>query len=142
MTMAKKIPIRKFSVRLIVFSAIMAALSVIMQLALPQYSTPALPFIVLFFFVITLFTLYIVLRDDIGKNDRRFISGYLLSRIIKFFSVILFVFLYLLFCPDNDRIRFAVAFLTIYFLYSIFEVVILKKENERQHSSEENKKQA
>ena len=140
--MAKKIPIRKFSVRLIVFSAIMAALSVIMQLVLPQYSTPALPFIVLFFFVITLLTLYIVLRDDIGRNDRRFISGYLLSRIIKFFSVILFVFLYLLFCPDNDRIRFAVAFLVIYFLYSIFEVVILKKENERQHSSEENKKQA
>lgn len=140
--MAKKIPIRKFSVRLIVFSAIMAALSVIMQLVLPQYSTPALPFIVLFFFVLTLFTLYIVLRDDVGKNDKRFISGYLLSRIIKFFSVILFVALYLLFCPDNDKIRFAVAFLIIYFLYSIFEVVILKKENERQFSSKENKKQA
>ncbi len=140
--MAKKIPIRKFSVRLIVFSAIIAALSVIMQLVLPQYSTPALPFIVLFFFVITLFTLYIVLRDDIGKNDRRFVSGYLLSRIIKFFSVIIFVVLYLLFCPDNDKIRFVVAFLIIYFLYSIFEVVILKKENERKFSSEENKKQA
>ena len=140
--MAKKIPIRKFSVRLIVFSAIMAALSVIMQLVLPQYSTPALPFIVLFFFVLTLFTLYIVLRDDVGKNDKRFISGYLLSRIIKFFSVILFVALYLLFCPDNDKIRFAVACLIIYFLYSIFEVVILKKENEHQFSSEENKKQA
>ena len=140
--MAKKIPIRQFSVRLIVFSAIMAALSVIMQLVLPQYSTPALPFIVLFFFVLTLFTLYIVLRDDVGKNDKRFISGYLLSRIIKFFSVILFVALYLLFCPDNDKIRFAVAFLIIYFLYSIFEVVILKKENEHQFSSEENKKQA
>ena len=139
--MAKTIPIRKFSVRLIVFSAVMAALSVIMQLVLPQYSTPALPFIVLFFFVITLFTLYIVLRDDIGKNDRRFISGYLLSRIIKFFSVILFVLLYLLFCPDDDQIRFVVAFLIIYFLYSIFEVVILKKENEH-HSLEENNKQA
>lgn len=140
--MAKKIPIRKFSVRLIVFSAIMAALSVIVQLALPQHSTPALPFIVLFFFVITLFTLYIVLRDDNGKNERRFVSSYMLSRILKFFSVILFVTLYLLFCPDNDRIRFVVAFLIIYFLYSIFEVVILKKENEHQHSSEENKKQA
>ena len=140
--MAKTIPIRKFSVRLIIFSAVMAALSVIMQLALPQYSTPALPFIVLFFFVITLFTLYIVLRDDNGKNERRFVSGYMLSRIIKFFSVILFVLLYLLFCPNNDRIRFAVAFLVIYFLYSIFEVVILKKENERQYSSEENNKQA
>ena len=140
--MAKKIPIRKFSVRLITFSAIMAALSVIMQLALPQYCTPALPFIVLFFFVITLFTLYIVLRDDIGKDERRFVSGYLLSRIIKFFSVIIFVALYLLFCPDNDKMRFVAAFLIIYFLYSIFEVVILKKENERQFSSKENKKQA
>jgi len=140
--MAKKIPIRKFSVRLIVFSAIVAALSVIMQLALPQYSTPMLPFIVLFFFVITLFTLYIVLRDDNGKNERRFVSSYMLSRIIKFFSCILFLVLYLVLCPEKDRIRFAVAFLIIYFLYSIFEVVILKKENEHQHSSEENKKQA
>jgi L-asparagine transporter-like permease len=140
--MAKKIPIRKFSVRLIVFSAIIAALSVIMQLALPQYSTPALPFIVLFFFVITLFTLYIVLRDDVGKNERRFVSSYMLSRIIKFFSCILFLVLYLMLCPEKDRIRFVAAFLIIYFLYSVFEVFILKKENEHQHSSEENIKQA
>ncbi len=140
--MAKKIPIKKFSVRLIVFSAVMAVLSVIMQLALPQYSTPAMPFIVLFFFVLSLFTLYIVLRDDIGKNQRRFVSSYMLSRIIKFFSCILFVVLYLLFCPNSDRIPFVVAFLIIYFFYAIFEVVVLKKENESQYSSEEKNKQA
>ena len=140
--MAKKIPIRKFSVRLIVFSAVLAGLSVIMQLALPQYCTAALPFIVLFFFVITLFTLYIVLRDENGKNERRFVSSYMLSRIIKFFSCILFVVLYLIFCDNNDRIRFVIAFLIIYFLYSIFEVVILKKENEHQNPTEENNKQA
>ena len=140
--MAKKIPIKKFSVRLIVFSAVMAVLSVIMQLALPQYSTPAMPFIVLFFFVLSLFTLYIVLRDDIGKNQRRFVSSYMLSRIIKFFSCILFVVLYLLFCPSSGRIPFVVAFLIIYFFYAIFEVVVLKKENESQYSSEEKNKQA
>jgi L-asparagine transporter-like permease len=140
--MAKKIPIKKFSVRLIVFSAVMAVLSVIMQLALPQYSTPAMPFIVLFFFVLSLFTLYIVLRDDIGKNQRRFVSSYMLSRLIKFFSCILFAVLYLLFCPSSDRIPFVVAFLIIYFFYAIFEVVILKKENESQYSSEEKNKQA
>lgn len=140
--MAKKLPIRKFSVRLIIFSAVVAGLSVIMQLALPQYSTPALPFIVLFFFVVTMFTLYIVLRDDIGRNERRFVSSYMLSRIIKFFSCILFVALYLFLCPDSDRIRFVVAFLIIYFMYSIFEVVILKKENERKYPLEEKNKQA
>lgn len=140
--MAKKIPIRKFSVRLIVFSAVVAGLSVIMQLVLPQYSTPAMPFIVLFFFVVSLFTLYIVLRDDIGRNERRFVSSYMLSRIIKFFSCILFVVLYLFLCPDSDRIRFVVAFLIIYFMYSVFEVVILKKENERKYPLEEKNKQA
>ena len=140
--MAKKIPIKKFSVRLIVFSAIVAGLSAIMQLVLPQYSTPALPFIVLFFFVVTLFTLYIVLRDDIGKNERRFVSSYMLSRIIKFFSCILFLALYLFFCNDNDRIRFVIAFLVIYFLYSIFEVVILKKETKHQYPTKEQNKQA
>lgn len=140
--MTKKIPIRKFSVRLIVFSAIIAGLSLIMQLVLPQYSTPALPFIVLFFFVVSLFTLYIVLRDNIGKNERRFVSSYMLSRIIKFFSCILFLALYLIFCNEKDRIRFVVAFLIIYFLYSIFEVVILKKENEHLYPTEEKNKQA
>lgn len=127
--MTKKIPIKKFSFRLIVFSAIIAGLSVVMQLVLPQYASPALPFIVLFFFVISLFTLYIVLRDDVGKTDRKFVSGYMLSRIVKFFSCIIFIVLYLLLCPPSDRIRFVAAFLIIYFAYSVFEIIILKKEN-------------
>lgn len=140
--MTKKIPIKKFSFRLIVFSAIIAALSVVMQLVLPQYASPALPFIVLFFFVISLFTLYIVLRDDVGKTDRKFVSGYMLSRIVKFFSCILFIVLYLLLCPQNDRIRFVAAFLIIYFAYSVFEIIILKKENGSDTSITDQNKQA
>lgn len=137
--MAKKIPIRKFSVRLIVFSAVVAALSVLMQLFLPEFATPALPYIVLFFFVVTMLTLYIVLRDGTGRSDRKFVSGYMLSRIVKFFSIVVFLVLYLLLCPENDRLRFVVAFFIIYFMYSIFEIVILKKENDHQCSQENNK---
>ena len=37
--------------------------------------------------------------------------------------------LYMFLKPD-DAIRFAIAFLVIYFLYAIFEIVVLKKENE------------
>ncbi len=140
--MAKKIPIKKFSIRLIVFSAIIAGLSVVMQLLLPQWASPALPFIVLFFFVVSLFTLYIVLRDDTGRNDRKFVSGYMLSRMVKFFSCIIFIVLYLLLCPPSDRIRFVVAFLIIYFAYSVFEVIILKKENEGHTSITDQNKQA
>ena len=84
---------------------------------------------VLFFFVITLTTIYIVLRNTTGTDGRKFVSSYMLSRIIKIFSCLIFLVLYLL-LNKNDSLRFAIAFLVIYFLYSIFEVVVLKKENQ------------
>ena len=127
--MGKKIPIRKFSFRIIVFSVIMAGLALLFQWLCPQWATPALPFIVLFFFLITLFTIFVVLRDKEGKDGKKFVSSYMLSRTVKFLSCILFLFLYI-FLNQKDAIRFAIAFLVIYFLYAIFEVFLLKKENE------------
>ena len=127
--MGKKIPIRKFSFRIIVFSVIMAGLALLFHWLCPQWATPALPFIVLFFFLITLFTMFVVLRDKEGKDGKKFVSSYMLSRTVKFLSCILFLFLYI-FLNQKDAIRFAIAFLVIYFLYAIFEVFLLKKENE------------
>jgi L-asparagine transporter-like permease len=127
--MSQKIPIRKFSFRIIVFSVIIAGLSLLFQWLFPQYATPALPFIVLFFFVITLLTLYIVLRNNAGQEGKRFVSAYMLSRTVKILSCLLFLILYM-FLNQKDAIKFAIAFMIIYFLYAIFEVVVLKKENE------------
>ncbi len=127
--MSQKIPIRKFSFRIIVFSVIIAGLSLLFQWLLPQYASPALPFIVLFFFVITLLTLYIVLRNNDGQEGKRFVSAYMLSRTVKILSCLLFLILYI-FLNQKDAVKFAIAFMVIYFLYAIFEVVVLKKENE------------
>ncbi len=127
--MNKKIPIRKFSFRIIVFSVIMAGLSLLFQWLWPQLATPAMPFIVLFFFLMTLFTMFIVLRDKDGRDGKKFVSAYMISRTVKFLSCIFFLFLYI-FLNQKDAIRFAIAFLVIYFLYAIFEVILLKKENE------------
>ena len=127
--MNKKIPIRKFSFRIIVFSVIMAGLSLLFQWLWPQLATPAMPFIVLFFFLMTLFTMFIVLRDNNGRDGKKFVSAYMISRTVKFLSCIFFLFLYI-FLNQKDAIRFAIAFLVIYFLYAIFEVILLKKENE------------
>ena len=126
--MSQKIPIRKFSFRIIVFSVIIAGLSLLFQWLFPQYATPALPFIVIFFFVITLLTLYIVLRNN-GQEGKRFVSAYMLSRTVKILSCLLFLFLYI-FLNQKDAVKFAIAFMVIYFLYAIFEIVVLKKENE------------
>ena len=128
--MSKKIPIRKFSFRIIVFSVIVAGLAVLFQLLWPQLATPALPFIVLFFFVITLLTMYIVLRGDTGRDGKKFVSSYMLSRTVKLLSCLLFLLLYM-FLNRDDSIRFAIAFMVIYFLYAVFEIVLLKKENEK-----------
>ncbi|MBQ3751354.1 MAG: hypothetical protein IKN99_01900 [Bacteroidales bacterium] len=125
--MSQKIPIKKFSFRILVFSAVVAGLTVLFQWLCPNYASPALPFIVLFFCIITLFTIYIVLRDEKGKAQNRFISNYYLSRIIKIFSCLIFLIAYML-LNKPDALRFAIAFLVVYFMYSIFEVVVLKKE--------------
>ena len=128
--MSKKIPIRKFSFRIIVFSVIVAGLALLFQWIWPQLATPALPFIVLFFFVMTLLTMYIVLRGDTGRDGRKFVSSYMLSRTVKLLSCLLFLLLYM-FLNREDSIKFAIAFMVIYFLYAIFEIVLLKKENEK-----------
>ena len=128
--MSKKIPIRKFSFRIIVVSVIVAGLALLFQWIWPQLATPALPFIVLFFFVMTLLTMYIVLRGDTGRDGRKFVSSYMLSRTVKLLSCLLFLLLYM-FLNREDAIRFAIAFMVIYFLYAVFEIIVLKKENEK-----------
>lgn len=125
-----KIPIKQYAFRLIVFSIIISALTVIMQWQYPQYSTPALPYIVLFFFIITLFTLYIILRSDQHRDEKRFISRYLLSRTVKFMSCLLFVFLYII-LNKEDKWRFAISFIIIYFLFAIFEIFALKGNSKK-----------
>jgi predicted neutral ceramidase superfamily lipid hydrolase len=122
-----KIPIRKFAFRLIIFSVVMAAAGVLFQWILPKYASPAIPFIVIFFFLLTLFTLYVVLRTEHKSSGKKFIAGYMVSRIVKMLSILTFVLLYLFFNMEG-RMNFAGAFLIIYFSYSIFEIVALKKE--------------
>jgi L-asparagine transporter-like permease len=126
--MSTIVPMRKYAFRLIVFSIIVEVPALLMQLLLPECASPALPYIILFFFFITLFTLFIVLRDEQRRNGKKFISGYLLSRVIKFMSCLLFLVLYMVFNPA-DRWNFAVAFLIIYFCFAGFEIFALRKEN-------------
>jgi L-asparagine transporter-like permease len=122
-----KIPMRKYAFRLIIFSVAMAALGVIFQMIFPQYASPAIPFIVVFFFFITLFSLFVVLRKPNQVSGKKFIAGYFLSRMVKFLSILIFLVLYMIFNAE-DRLKFAIVFLVIYFAYSIFEIIALKKE--------------
>ena len=121
------IPIRTFAYKLIIFSVAMAVFGMLFQCIAPQYASIAIPFIIIFFFFITLFTLYILLRTPHQISGKKFVAGYMLSRIIKMLAILLFLILYLIF-NEEDRWNFAGAFLVIYFAYSIFEIIALKNE--------------
>jgi len=121
---------KKSAFRLVVFSVIMALLGVFFQWLLPKYASFAIPFVVAFFFFITLLTLFIVFQTSQQDSNKKFIFGYMLSRIIRLTTMLLFLILYMIFNPE-DRWNFAGAFLVIYFLYSIFEFLALKKKNEK-----------
>ena len=128
--MNKDFKVSKYVFRLLIFSIIVAIPTILMPMVLPKYASPALPFIVLFFFFLTLFTLYIVLRDSSMRESKKFVSGYVVSRTVKFMSCLLFMLIYII-VNKEDRWNFAFAFLIIYFLYAAFEVFIIKKENDK-----------
>ena len=123
--MIKKI-YAKYFVRLLIFSIIIEILSIFFQKAVPQYVTPAMPYIVLFYFLMNAIVHYIVLRGS-AVNDKRFINNYILGTMIKFFSILIFVGIYI-FLHREDAVRFAVTFFVFYFVYAIFEVIAVKKD--------------
>jgi L-asparagine transporter-like permease len=122
-----KIPVRKYAYQLMIFSVVVAAVGVLFQWIFPNYASPAIPYIVIFFFFITLFTLYVVMRNAYQVSGKKFVAGYMISRMVKMFSIFIFLVLYML-LNKEDRWNFAGAFLIIYFAFSVFEIIALKKD--------------
>ena len=56
------------------------------------------------------------------------VSNYMLATIIKFMSYLLFILVYLL-LTKQDKILFAITFLIVYFLFAIFEIIAIKRED-------------
>ena len=135
--MPTKKTIKKDYFKLIVFSIIIAALSIIAQFLLPQqYACPVLPYVVLFFFCITLCTLFLVTKENKKKGNTQYVTNFLLAKIIKFFSCMVFLFAYIM-LNEEGLWNFAISFIIIYFLYSGFETIVLKKNNDLLDKKEE-----
>ena len=127
--MSTKKKAKKDYLKLIVFSIIIAALSVIFQFLFPKYASPVLPYIVLFFFCITLCTIFLITKENKKKGNTQYVSNFLLAKVIKFFSCLVFLFAYIM-LADEGLWHFAISFIIIYFLYSFFETLLLKKNND------------
>ena len=110
--------------RILVFSVILGLTATgIRFLAPAKYTTPALPWLFVFFTGVTLAGYYFILRSA-RKKFIRFINAYLLVTVVKLFLFIGVIFLYLL-NNRQDAAAFAISFFVLYLCYMIFEVVSL-----------------
>ncbi|MCQ2286366.1 MAG: hypothetical protein MJZ76_05785 [Bacteroidales bacterium] len=117
---------KKYLFRLLVFSIVLTSGTFCLQFIAPQYVSPALPYIVLFFFVVMMVSHYIILRGLYLEN-KKFEANYMLATGLKFISYLLFLLIYIL-LNRSDAVLFGISFIILYFLYSIFEIITIKLE--------------
>lgn len=123
---------RKFIRNLILFSVALAVPGIIFSLTVaPRYYSPALPYLYLLFFIVTLVTYYLALKY-VKKKISSFVNFYMLTTFIKLLLFIIIIVVYLM-VNKPDALPFVVSFFILYLLFTVFEVVnllhITKSEN-------------
>jgi hypothetical protein len=63
---------------------------------------------------------------EITSIERRFITRYMLTTAIKLLSFLVLLLLYA-YINREDAIRFLLNFMAIYLMYSVFELIYIKK---------------
>ena len=120
----------KLSFHVTLFTFLMAALSVVVQLGVPQVKiTPAYPFILIFFFLAT-WIILLILEKSFRAKLSRFANAYML---VNFVKLILFSAVIAVYALSNkeDAISFVLTFFVYYIFFTLFEVVELRQLNTR-----------
>ncbi len=114
-----------FLKKLLVFSIAIAAVSITINYLMPHiYTSPAVPFLVPFFFSLTLIFHYLHLKS-IDKSFIRFTSSYMLLTFSKLALLLILLMLYVFLHP-KEAIPFIIWYFLFYLLYTFFEAIALK----------------
>lgn len=120
----------KLTLQVTLFSFLMAAISVLVQLYVPKLQiTPVYPFILIFFFFATWLVL-MVLEKSFRVKLSRFANAYML---INFIKLILFSAVIAIYALSNkpDAVPFVITFFVYYVCYTLFEVIELQMLNKK-----------
>jgi hypothetical protein len=120
---------KKIIVILSVMSLLLVFISLMVSLIFPAlHISPAYPFILIFFYVITLLII-LILGKSMQKRVGYFVNSYMIVTFVKliFFSLVIIVYLI---SNKADAIPFVVTFFVYYLFYAIFEVVALRQMSE------------
>jgi hypothetical protein len=109
--------------KLLIFTILIAIAGFFIAYFLPpQYISPALPYLFIFFFSVTLIIHLILLRVS-EKKTSGFINYFML---LTFGKLLFFLTIILIYALLNrfDAIQFIVSFFILYVFYTAFEVVL------------------
>lgn len=120
----------RFTRALILFSMIIAILSIGAMYLLPaNYITPMLPYLLVFFLIISL-AVYYFLEKAIAKRFSLFTNYFMIATMLKILIYLAIIILYA-FTNKYDAIPFILAFLLFYIGYTTFEVIWMLRMREQ-----------
>jgi hypothetical protein len=123
---------KDFILRLTILSVAAGLLSVILVKFLPgNIITPALPFLVALFYLVTALVHYILLKITV-LNPRRFVSYFMLATFIKLMTYLTVMVVYA-FAVKKDVLAFVLAFFCLYIIYTVFEVISILSQTKENH---------
>lgn len=102
---------------------------IILAVVMRSYLTIWWPAIVLFFFIVSL-VMYHLSEKAKKKDMRKFANFYMASTVVKMVLYLTIIFVYVMSFKEDGR-RFAITFLAIYLIYSIFETIKLAKKQKK-----------
>jgi hypothetical protein len=120
----------QFIVRLALFTIIILVLTFSLNYMMPAaWLTPMMPFLVLFFAIVTA-VVYYVIKKATAKRFNRFVLLFNLSTLVKLVIYIGVLSTYIVLFP-NDRIQFLAAFFVLYICFTVFEIALLLRSEKK-----------
>ena len=123
--------LKKFIIRTLIFSAIIAAISyALFFTVIPNFYLPVFPFLIVFFAGLTI-GVHLILTNAGKKKISQFSTYYMGSITAKLFIYLIFIIIYV-FSDRENAVPFLITFLLLYFLFTSFETYYLLKDLKKQ----------
>lgn len=119
-----------FLKRLFIFSAIIGLLSFLSYFTIPQeYLSVSMPYLLLFYFIITALSHYFVL-NAINQRTSRFVNYFMISIFVKlvFYSGLIVLYSIM---NKEDIIPFVIVFFIYYLFFTVFEQLEIIKATKK-----------
>jgi hypothetical protein len=115
---------RRFVNQALVITVILAAIyAIALVYAPPQFLSPAIPLIIIFFLVLTLSIFHLQLKASVNRLSK-FVNVFLMATGLKLLGFLVIIGVYSFF-NKADAVNFIISFFLVYLVFTIFEIVQL-----------------